>query len=132
MVNVLSVKHFLFLFSNKMLVFRAGIHKMLVRIANSQDCFFRIKLIWLSPFCLDLFGRQLVFKILERLLYEKELHCKCSKISIVLPVYLYTPFQMAYQLFEAHFLVFNRDTLHILMYSRSNSVIALPFENGVN
>ena len=27
---------FLFLFSNKMLVFRAGIHKMLVRIANRE------------------------------------------------------------------------------------------------
>ena len=29
---------FLFLFSNKMLVFRAGIHKLLVRIANREDC----------------------------------------------------------------------------------------------
>ena len=28
---------FLFLFSNKMLVFRAGIHKMLVGIANRED-----------------------------------------------------------------------------------------------
>ena len=28
---------FLFLFSNKMLVFMAGIHKMLVRIANMED-----------------------------------------------------------------------------------------------
>ena len=28
---------FLFLFSNKMLVIRAGIHKMLVRIANRED-----------------------------------------------------------------------------------------------
>ena len=28
---------FLFLFSNKMFVYRAGIHKMLVRIANSED-----------------------------------------------------------------------------------------------
>ena len=28
---------FLFLFSNKMLVFRAGIYKMLVRIANRED-----------------------------------------------------------------------------------------------
>ena len=27
---------FLFLYSNKMLVFRAGIHKMLVRTANSK------------------------------------------------------------------------------------------------
>ena len=28
---------FLFLFSNKMLVFRAGIHKFLVRVANRDD-----------------------------------------------------------------------------------------------
>ena len=28
---------FLFLFSNKLLVFRAGIHKMCVRIANRED-----------------------------------------------------------------------------------------------
>ena len=28
---------FLFLFSNKILVFRAGTHKMLVRIANRED-----------------------------------------------------------------------------------------------
>ena len=28
---------FLILFSKKMLVFRAGIHKMLVRIANRED-----------------------------------------------------------------------------------------------
>ena len=28
---------FLVLFSNKLLVFRAGIHKMLVRIANRED-----------------------------------------------------------------------------------------------
>ena len=28
---------FLFPFSNKMLVFRAGIHKMLVKIANRED-----------------------------------------------------------------------------------------------
>ena len=32
---------FLFLFSNEMLVFRAGIHKMLVRIANREDPFQR-------------------------------------------------------------------------------------------
>ena len=28
---------FLFLFSNKMLIFRAGIHKLLVGIANKED-----------------------------------------------------------------------------------------------
>ena len=37
---------------------RAGIHKMLVRIAN------RI-LIWICTVCLVLFGRQLVFEMLE-------------------------------------------------------------------
>ena len=38
MVNVLYILNtFLFLFSNKLLVTRAGIHKMLVRIANMED-----------------------------------------------------------------------------------------------
>ena len=32
-----SSNSFLFLFSNKMLVFRAGIHKIPVRIANTED-----------------------------------------------------------------------------------------------
>ena len=37
MVNVLKFQTLcLFLFSNKMLVIRAGIHKMLVRIANRE------------------------------------------------------------------------------------------------
>ena len=66
---------FLFLFSNKMLVFRAGIHKFLVRVANredpdqtaSSDCFFRSSLIWVCPVYLGLFGNQLVFDILEHL-----------------------------------------------------------------
>ena len=35
---------FLFLFSNKMLIFRTGIHKMLVRIANSEVQFLNISL----------------------------------------------------------------------------------------
>ena len=35
-VNVLKF-HFLFLFTNYMLVIRTGIHKMLVRIANRED-----------------------------------------------------------------------------------------------
>ena len=35
-VNVLKFQFFFFLFSNNMLVFRAGIHKMLVRIANRK------------------------------------------------------------------------------------------------
>ena len=39
MVNYVSkmLNKFLFLFSNKMLVIRAGIYKMLVRIANRGD-----------------------------------------------------------------------------------------------
>ena len=60
---------FLFLFSNKMLVFGAGIHNFQVRVAYREDpgsdCFFRSSLIWVCPFCLGLFGRQLVFEILE-------------------------------------------------------------------
>ena len=32
-----------------------------------SDCFFRSSLIWACPVCLCLFGRQLVFKILEHL-----------------------------------------------------------------
>ena len=37
-VNVLKFRTpFFFLFSNKMLVFRAGIYKILVRIANRED-----------------------------------------------------------------------------------------------
>ena len=42
----------------------SGIHKFLVRIAN-RDCFFRRSLIWICSFCQGLFGRQLVFEILE-------------------------------------------------------------------
>ena len=63
MANVLKFQNFLFLYSNKMCVIKAGIHKMLVRIANRKDpdlglcCFFR-------PLC-----RQLVFEILEHLPY---------------------------------------------------------------
>ena len=58
----------LFLFSNKTLVYRAGIHNTLVRIANmenpdqtaSADVMFE---------CLDFFGRQLVLEIFEHLPY---------------------------------------------------------------
>ena len=38
MVNVLKILNtIMFLFSNTMLVFRAGIHKLLVSIANRED-----------------------------------------------------------------------------------------------
>ena len=57
---------FLFLFSNKILVFRTLTH-------NSKqgrpwsECFFRSSLITLCDVCLGIFGRQLVFVILEQL-----------------------------------------------------------------
>ena len=54
-----NLNAFLYLFSNKMYVVRAGIHKMLVRIANREDP----DLIWVCPACLDLFDRQLVIEI---------------------------------------------------------------------
>ena len=37
MAQMLLKEHFSFLFSDKMLIFNAGIHKMLVRIANGED-----------------------------------------------------------------------------------------------
>ena len=36
MVNVLMLRTLFFLVSNNMLIFRAGIHKLLVRIANRE------------------------------------------------------------------------------------------------
>ena len=45
-----------------MLIIVAGIHKMLVRIANREDSDQTA-----SAVCLDLFARQLVFEILEHL-----------------------------------------------------------------
>ena len=61
MVNELCNKisnSFLFLFANGMLVNRAGIRKMLVRIANWEDP----DQTMVFTVCLGLFGRQLVFK----------------------------------------------------------------------
>ena len=52
---------FLFEFSNKMLVFRAGIHKIFVRIENRGDPDQRSGS---ALFIQALFGRQLVFQIL--------------------------------------------------------------------
>ena len=59
------------LFSNNMLLFRTGIHKMDIRIA----CFFRSSLIWVCTVCLDSFGR---FEILEHLPHI------CSMVEIFL------------------------------------------------
>ena len=36
-LRVKILNTFLFLFSNKMLLFRAGIHKMFVKVANKED-----------------------------------------------------------------------------------------------
>ena len=57
-----------------MLVGRAGIHKMIFRIANEEDPDQRrsslyLYLIWVCTVCLGLFRRQLVFEILEHLPY---------------------------------------------------------------
>ena len=73
--NVLNT--FFLLFSNKMLVVRAGIHKMLVRTSKQgrpwSDCFFRSSLIWVCTDCLGIFGRQLVSNFLQNLLYLCEM-----------------------------------------------------------
>ena len=64
MANVLKFLTLFFsLFSNKMLLFRAGIHKMLVKIAKRKDP-------GQTAVCIGFFGRQLVFEILEHLLYK--------------------------------------------------------------
>ena len=56
---------FLFLFANKMLVFRAVGQNSKQRRPWS-DCFWWSSLIWVCAASLGLFGRQLVFKILEQ------------------------------------------------------------------
>ena len=59
--NVLKFQNtFLFLFSNKVMVIRIGILKMLFRIAYREDPD-------QTAICQGIFGRQLVFKILEHL-----------------------------------------------------------------
>ena len=52
-------KHFSLSVFNKVLVIRAGIHKMLFRIADREVSDLT------APVCLCLFGRQIVFEILE-------------------------------------------------------------------
>ena len=47
-----------------MMVFRAGIHKLIVRIANREEN--NQKLVWFCAFCV---GRQLKFEILKHLQY---------------------------------------------------------------
>ena len=60
------------LFSNEVLVIRAGIHKMLNKTANREDSNQTASSeIWVCTVCLGLFGRQLVIKILEHLPYSK-------------------------------------------------------------
>ena len=74
-----------------MLVFRVGIHKMVVRIANRED-FDQIRLllqkqsdlIWVCTVCLGFFGMQLVFKILEHLPYsiDWKVHTVLSHLTL--------------------------------------------------
>ena len=62
---------FLFLFSDKLLVSRAGIHKMLVRIANGEDPDQTQKQSDLGLRCLSrLFGTQLLIEISKHLQYH--------------------------------------------------------------
>ena len=60
---------FTFLFLDKTMVFRAGIHKMLVRMANREDpdqtASSEAVLIRVCAVCLGICGRQLMFQILE-------------------------------------------------------------------
>ena len=70
--NILNT--FLFLFSDNMLVIKAGAHKTLVRITKKKgrpwsDCFWRSSLIWVWTACTYIFVRQVVFEILKLLLY---------------------------------------------------------------
>ena len=54
-----------------------------------SDCFLRSSLIWVCTVCLGLFGRQLVFKILEHLMYIKERNhtlVMCDKTEILDPI----------------------------------------------
>ena len=60
------------MFSNKMLVSRAGIHKTGVRVANRKnpDQTASSESVWSgSALCVSAFNRQLVLEILEHLLY---------------------------------------------------------------
>ena len=82
---------FLILVSNKTLIIRGGIHKMLGKIANREDPdqTASSEAVWSGyslfvPVCLGLFGRQLVFEILEDLLYMYMIflylsHCWAAK-----------------------------------------------------
>ena len=56
--------------SNKMLVIRTGIHKMLVRRAYREDPD-QTASAWVCAACHGLFGRQLESQILEYLLYQE-------------------------------------------------------------
>ena len=69
LVNVLKFRTLIILFLTKMLVIRAGIHRMPVRIANREGPDQTASSEGVSPVCLGLFGRKLVFKILEHLQY---------------------------------------------------------------
>ena len=64
------LKTFLFLFSNKMLVFRAGIRKILARIANREDPDQYASLssvIWVCTVCVGLFQQATNVQSVNRL-----------------------------------------------------------------
>ena len=69
-VNALKLRTFFFLFANKMSVSMAGIHKMLVRIANRENPDLS-SLIWVCTVCLSFwaFISDSVFEILEHIPY---------------------------------------------------------------
>ena len=76
---------FLFLFSKKILVFRAVIHKKLVRIPTDKTLIrLRSSFIWVCILCLGLFGRQLVFEILESLPFTRIDLLKSANLFIFL------------------------------------------------
>ena len=69
MVNVLKFEHSQI--KCRFTIIRAGIHIMLIRIANREDPD-QTASIWVCAICLGLVGRQLVLEILEHLLYVKK------------------------------------------------------------
>ena len=73
------------LFSTKLRVIRAGIHKMLVRIENREDPD-QTEVIWVCNVCLSLFDRQLVLNFLEYLLCINECFPSAVRDTIIVTV----------------------------------------------
>ena len=73
---------FIFLFSNKILIIRAGTHRMLVRIANRVDPYQTASLlIWVCAVCLGFFGRHPVFEIFRTLTVITRFYLQIQDIS---------------------------------------------------